>query len=251
MSTINRNFGMALKDVSCTQKDEIMLYSLERNYSYSEVNILSDYIAKEILRRCGRHRMRIGLYLEHTPLIIIAIIAVLKTGCSYVPISKKLLQNNKRTVVEEAQLELIISDEPWCYTQTDYIDIENCFLSDCNDEIDYESYNCDDEVYVLFTSGSTGVPKGCSVTYGNLEYIISGLQKICPVSDDSVYLFSTPYHFDVSTSEIYSWLAGGKIFVLDLMAMENLKQFPQYVHNYHVSHFASSPSGFFKYDKYF
>ena len=111
-------------------------------------------------------------------------------------------------------------------------------------KIEYRTYDNTSEVYVLFTSGSTGKPKGCSVNYGNLVYILSGLQKICPVSDTSVYMFSTPYNFDVSTSEIYGWINGGKILAIDLTLVENLKNFPQYVRMYHVSHYATSPSVF-------
>ena len=244
MIEFNGNIGVEFRKLAQNKNSEVMIYGLDRNYSYSDVDVYSDAIAKKIVNKCKKRHIRVGLYLNHSPLVIISIIAVLKAGCSYVPISKKLMPNNKKIIVEEANVELIITDEPWKYTPTDSLDVEQCMSYTSSSKIEYRTYDNTSEVYVLFTSGSTGKPKGCSVNYGNLVYILSGLQKICPVSDTSVYMFSTPYNFDVSTSEIYGWINGGKILAIDLTLVENLKNFPQYVRMYHVSHYATSPSVF-------
>ena len=174
MIEFNGNIGVEFRKLAQNKNSEVMIYGLDRNYSYSDVDVYSDAIAKKIVNKCKKRHIRVGLYLNHSPLVIISIIAVLKAGCSYVPISKKLMPNNKKIIVEEANVELIITDEPWKYTPTDSLDVEQCMSYTSSSKIEYRTYDNTSEVYVLFTSGSTGKPKGCSVNYGNLVYILSG-----------------------------------------------------------------------------
>lgn len=128
MIEFNGNIGVEFRKLAQNKNSEVMIYGLDRNYSYSDVDVYSDAIAKKIVNKCKKRHIRVGLYLNHSPLVIISIIAVLKAGCSYVPISKKLMPNNKKIIVEEANVELIITDEPWKYTPTDSLDVEQCSL---------------------------------------------------------------------------------------------------------------------------
>lgn len=94
MIEFNGNIGVEFRKLAQNKNSEVMIYGLDRNYSYSDVDVYSDAIAKKIVNKCKKRHIRVGLYLNHSPLVIISIIAVLKAGCSYVPISKKLIRQH-------------------------------------------------------------------------------------------------------------------------------------------------------------
>ena len=106
-------------------------------------------------------------------------------------------------------------------------------------------YCDDDEIYILHTSGSTGKPKGVITTYKNIKYILTNMQKICPVKLNDVYLFSTPYTFDVSVTEIYSFLmGGGSVYIDKLDKMKIYRNFSNLISDNKITHIAMSPSVF-------
>ena len=70
------------------------------------------------------------------------------------------------------------------------------------------------------------------------------MENICPTGNDSTYCFTTPYTFDVSTTEIYGWINGGRIAIANIASYQDFKNFPNFAKEMKVTHFAISPSGF-------
>ncbi len=191
---------------------------------------------------CGNHN-RIILYLTHTASIIICILSIIKTGNSYVPVRIGTSEEDIEKIAYMSKAKLIISDVKY-FKKTNTILYNREKEKYANiQQASFYQYQDRDEVYVLFTSGSTGTPKGVSVTYKNLMYIINNMIEISKCTYQSVYVFSTPYTFDVSVTEIYSFLYGAKTYVVDLAEYHEYKLFPQIVYENGLTHLAISPSG--------
>lgn len=223
--------------------EDVMIYTTKERITYGDALKIVEHCANEIISATGSKSTRILLYLDHGYKIITSILAVLKTGNSYVPVRKEEHLSNLYDIASYCNSNLVITDSvlPDNFQQIHLPDNPLCFIDYVSSE--HYCYKPEDEVYVLFTSGSTGKPKGCSVTHQNLCYILSNMVEISAVEKGDVYCFSTPYTFDVSATEIYSFMYGAKILVFDPSRYDCFKVFPQIMANYGVTHYALSPSG--------
>lgn len=220
---------------------EIMMIDRKREICYGEASRIVDYYAERIIERTGGEKKRILLKLDHSYRIIICILAVLKTGNSYVPINKDSDDDRVRKIGEYCASDIIITDsKQFCDMKEIVFEEEKI---EYVDYFDYVRYDTMDEVYVLFTSGSTGEPKGCSVLYHNLCYIMKNMIKIGDWNNNSRVCFSTPYTFDVSTTEIYGFVYGASIYVYETAKTDLFKNFPYIISEKAITHLALSPSG--------
>eukprot|EP00438_Fugacium_kawagutii_P009243 Skav231854 [mRNA] locus=scaffold2307:85220:85660:+ [translate_table: standard] len=70
--------------------------------------------------------------------------------------------------------------------------------------------------YVLFTSGSTGVPKGCMVPHRGSALYAQAVVKNCSLDENMTFLLKTPYVFDVSIQDLFTaFCAGGTLQIAD------------------------------------
>ena len=184
--------------------------------TYSELNDLSNKIAYFLKAQKVKQNSIVSISMSRSRFFIASIIAVLKLGCSYLPIS---------TEYPIDRIEFILEDSKSSYLLTDYelkIDFKN--KSNIND-INLENYsnenlNTDiklsDLAYVIYTSGSTGKPKGVMLKHSNLLNFVYNFnnQFNNKFSFNDNCLSLTNISFDVSVCEIFTPLVFGSCLVL-------------------------------------
>jgi len=227
---------------------KIAVYGERYVLTYEQFDKITDFFAKEIEDKLNKSEEAIMLNLEQNETVLIAIYAILKSGNTYVPIGKTMPKDRMRYIQHDSNCNFIISNKE----EHGFKHVMKFTIDDIGRVLQRESlikenvlYN--EEVtkypYILYTSGSTGTPKGVKVTRKNLDYILDNMQIICPVDNDSVYCFSTPYTFDVSITEIFGWIKGnGAVAVIGADLLKNHKCFLEKVKKFKISHFATSPS---------
>ncbi|MGH9933378.1 MAG: non-ribosomal peptide synthetase [Pyrinomonadaceae bacterium] len=205
--------------------DAIAIEQEESQLSYRELNCRANQLA-HFLRRAGvGPEVRVGICIERSPEMLVALLGILKAGGSYVPIDPGYPQQRVELMVKEAQLDIILTQERWraglanhgaqlILMDRDWRQIAE--ESEQNPEVKLDGENL---VYTIYTSGSTGRPKGVEVRHrALLNYINYAVREMEVTAADRFLQFAS-LSFDTAVEEIFVTLTSGARLVLRNDAM--------------------------------
>ena len=141
--------------------------------TYAELNRAANQMARSIVAQCGEREEPVALSLEHGADVIIAILALWKAGMIYVPLDPALPHAKNKAILDATQARLIVTHAH----HRDYIGqiqkgLRLINIDDPAGIVSAENLGAsitpDNLSYILFTSGSTGQPKGVSQNHRNL-----------------------------------------------------------------------------------
>jgi len=189
----------------------------DQTYSYQELNVKSLALASEI----QQHKSKaVAIQAERSLDAYVAILATLRSGKAYVPLNSKYPDERCKTMIEASNCSLVIVGESQKERAEELAKITNEVvyikaLDESREQGETLEVARDDFAYILFTSGSTGVPKGVPITHRNasayVEYIVSKY-KINRYDRVSQAFDLT---FDPSVHDIFTtWTAGACLCVL-------------------------------------
>jgi amino acid adenylation domain-containing protein len=205
------------------QPDAIALSCGNQHMSYVElnrrVNQLAHYLVEQGLKPDGL----VGLCLERSPALVVAIMAVLKAGGAYVPLDPDFPQPRLDYMLGDSRPALVLTQLSLAATVS-FADIGHVCLDDpaLVSQLDgFADHNPQIEgltsrhlAYVMYTSGSTGQPKGVQIEHLALMNQINWMQKMYPLQPQDKVLQKTPFSFDVSVWEFVWTLAYGAKMVV-------------------------------------
>jgi non-ribosomal peptide synthetase component F len=182
--------------------------------TYAALNGCANKLAHALAEQGARNNELICVIMEKSLDLYVAILAVLKLGCGYLPIVPDSPAERASKIVGEARVSLCISDTsvskellsqlPCTIFHLDWSQIWGYPEQDIN-----TTYDGSRLAYAVFTSGSTGKPKGVLVTQDNLMSNLDYLHGRYPTSETSRLLQACSQAFDVSVFEIFfAWYAG-------------------------------------------
>ncbi len=197
------------------------LMTRQRLMSYLELNRRANILARYLLR-CGLTRGRIvGICFDRVPEGITAILAVLKAGGVYLPLDPDYPSERLAFMVEDAAVSLILSHRD----QADRVrDLDNVtlILTDTIEEEHEEGgdenldlpVGPDDCAYLIYTSGSSGTPKGALNAHRGLCNLTTAHIEAFEVTPESRVLQFASWSFDAMASELAMSLCSGACLCL-------------------------------------
>ncbi len=235
----------------CAQKhpDHIALKYQEIQLTYQELNQQSNQLARVILSHNIDKQSLIIISMERAPEMIIAILAVMKAACAYVPVDPNSPKERIDFILKDTQSPLILTQSKIKnrfeqFEESKLIEVDKSLLSNNtlqNDNLDLDIEE-HDLAYCIYTSGSTGKPKGVLVEHRNLVNLILGEQKFFnhPIKK---FLFAYSFAFDGSVLLIFKTILEGATLVIAEDGLEkDIHKIAALIHSESISHLLTFPS---------
>ena len=176
--------------------------------SYAQLDARANRLAHHLVARVTDRQARIGLLIERSEMLLVALLAVLKSGLAYVPLDPHFPSARLRAIAAEADLAMLV-------TQT-APDAELAALAPHVLVLDAEQATVDlapaaapalaaqpDRLaYVIYTSGSTGTPKGVEVTHRGVVNLLAAMTHEPGIAASDVLLAVTTIAFDIAVLEL-------------------------------------------------
>jgi len=193
--------------------------------TYGDLNQRANQLAHH-LQSCGvGPNVLVGLHLERSLDLIVALLGILKAGGAYVPLDPAYPADRLRFMVEDAQLSVLVTQAalqataPTATAQVICVDqdwpaIAQHPTTNLNLALDRESL-----AYIIYTSGSTGKPKGVCLRHRNLSNFLMAMDRAIGLTSTDRLLAVTTISFDIAALELYLPLVNGAQVILASRAL--------------------------------
>ncbi|KAN0068502.1 hypothetical protein V8E54_013226 [Elaphomyces granulatus] len=197
-----------------TQPEAPAVYAWDGDFSYAELDQYSARLARNLVNNGVRPREMVPVSLEKNKWAPVVMLSVLRAGAACVPIDPTHPWNRVKKLLEKIEPRVIIasqSNDPIKWGISNTIVISSSIIENLPHQFDciLPEVQPGDEAFILFTSGSTGVPKGIVMEHSNITTSIRDYGKIANVDQTTRGLHFASYAFDVSIYEIFTMLAFG------------------------------------------
>jgi amino acid adenylation domain-containing protein len=188
----------------------------DQHLSYAELNQRANRLARHLRGLGVEAEARVGICVERTPEMVIALLAVLKAGGAYVPLDWNYPIERLRYMLQDAGVAVFVTqselrsrlpvgDAPVFCIDTDW----GCLEQESDEDLVSLS-SPENVAYVLYTSGSTGQPKGSEVPHRSIMGFFDGV-AYARFDDQTVLLQHSSTSWDVLTLELWpALLTGGR-----------------------------------------
>ncbi|GAB6261968.1 non-ribosomal peptide synthase/polyketide synthase [Photobacterium sp. R1] len=182
----------------------------QQRVSYAELNGMANQLAHTLIERGVQPGDRIALKLGRSLALVAAQLAVLKTGAMFVPVDSKLPETRQAWILSDSGARLIIADKPG-NDALPYVFPEERSQRRENPELALQSTSA---AYLMYTSGSTGQPKGVLVPHQGITRLVIHNGYADFDASERIAFSSNPA-FDASTMEVWApLLNGGQVVVI-------------------------------------
>ena len=214
--------------------DNIALVFEENQLTYRELNDRVNCLANYLKNKNINIGDMIGILIDKSFELIVSIIALLKLGVCYVPLEKNYNHERKNFILKNAGCKNVIVDEEE-NVEIEQINITKINLEKYSSKFDSHYNNPDISNCVLYTSGTTGEPKGAVIVDRNIVKLVKNADYLTFEDTDNV-LQAASTSFDVSLFEIWgALLNGATLHVIKKMNLINPNYLKEYMINNNIS----------------
>lgn len=192
-----------------------------QQWNYRELNSLAAKFAMRLANAGAVPGQRVGILLERSEAMLVAMLATLKSGAAYVPLDPGYPPERLSYMAEDAGLVCLVSSGElveslgWTGESSQILLLDDLAqLKSDSGEFVCQTVSSEDVAYMIYTSGSTGKPKGVMVEHRNVVNFFSGMDERIYPQEGKVWLALTSISFDISVLELFWTLARGFTVVL-------------------------------------
>lgn len=235
MSSKRRDDRMTIKNLINTidlfgekEPDRPVYNEKNKIYTYGELKKYSDQVAN-YLQETVQREQAVVVYGALEFEMLVCFVGAAKAGNPYIPIDAHTPNERIEMILNVANPALIFSIDAWPEVQTT---TTICSMPELQSIFNvqkavsqFKPVHADETYYIIFTSGTTGVPKGVQISHDNLVSFVEWLIKDFDISEGMRFLAQAPYSFDLSVMSLYPALAsGGSLTPLGKEVITDFKQ---------------------------
>jgi len=190
--------------------------TFENSYmTYGELNQRANQLAHYLQTLQVGPEVLVGICMERSLEMAIALLGILKAGAAYIPIDPNYPQERLAVMLEDSQLPVLLTTEnllpklPEHQARVVCLDTDREKIAQHSEENPSRGTTPDNLAYTIYTSGSTGKPKGVQVTHRGVVNFLHSMRETPGLSAEDILLAVTTISFDIAALELYLPLSVG------------------------------------------
>lgn len=190
--------------------DEIAVIYDDESLTYHELNSRANKLAHFLKIKGLSNNALVAIYMERSIAMIVSILGILKAGGAYLPLDHHYPLDSLKFMFNDAGSTIVLSHKKWTKSipfSSEQVVFYEDIPSDLSDENLSRPVNIDDTCYAIYTSGSSGQPKGVSLPHQSLTNLILWHREKIPEKRNVLQF--TSLNFDMSFLEIFAALSSG------------------------------------------
>lgn len=201
------------------QPNAVALSAEEQTMTYAELNEQANRLARHLQKNGAEHQTVIAILADRTPELIVSLLAVLKAGAAYVPIDPDYPESRIQYMLKDSGATHLLTHSSFI-GQAKGLAFDGTYLFADDQEISLMSSEnlpleagLHDTAYIMYTSGTTGQPKGIMTTHSNIARVVKNTNYLTISETDTLLSLSNSV-FDGFTFDVYGALLNGAKLVL-------------------------------------
>lgn len=239
-NTISQEFILIAKKFP----NKIAIIDGDNKISYRNLLMKAKKASSNLLKIFGCNTHIIGLHMQHSIELIIAMLGVFLAGGTYVPLNPTFPKKFLTQLSGKAGITHVISDSPEKSKEITHVEtIAFNKLQETVETTPIIKTRANSTAYIIFTSGTTGLAKGVPVEHKSVVNLIHSVKKHFNISSNDVVALYHSYSFDFSVWEIWSALLNGAtLAIIDSKAINSPAALSESIAKFKISILNQTPT---------